>query len=118
MARDKEDSEDTGKSGKGGKGVKGMLAGHPVSFWVNSALGKPLMMIGLVMVILSRGCDAASTRSVSKSNAAYQALTISFELQEQAKIAPTALKLAKRQRDVDDLRKLQRHFPSVLLLPV
>src|SRR5688572_17525360 len=103
MARDKEDSADIGKKGKSGKSVKDMLAGYSAKFWVNSALGKPMLLIGIMLVVLARGCDAVGMRSVAKADAAYQQEMITFNFEFDAKSSDLKLKKAKKYREIADV---------------
>src|SRR5262249_49867302 len=98
MARD--DDKDTPDGGddtkkRSAKGPPGTFYGYPIPFWINSLLGKPLLLIGLLAAVVGRGCDATGMRSVARSDAAYRQATIAFDLEWDAKAADKRLTQAK-----------------------
>lgn len=108
MARNGKDDADIDDKDGGDKKIavapfNRKFYGYSIPFWVNSILGKPLLLIGLMLAILGRGCDATGMRSVARTDAAYQQEMIKFKLEWDGKRATTNLKLAKKQREVSDI---------------
>jgi hypothetical protein len=86
-----------------GAGAKGLLEGFSVVSLVNNFVGKPLLFFGLLFVILGRGCDATSMRSVARADAQYRQAKVTFQLDWDAKLAAVQQKINKKN---DQLREL------------
>ncbi len=85
---------------RGGKAVAGLsgLVGM-----VNSFVGKPLLFVGLFLVVLGRGCDATSMRAASRSEAQYRQLRVPFQMEWDTKLATAQQNIEKKNRQMHEL---------------
>ena len=81
VANSEEQSLEFGESVRGvatsSDGVK-LPESSYISSMINAFVGKPLLFIGLVLVILGRGCDTTGMRSVSRTDAQYRQVKVPF----------------------------------------
>jgi hypothetical protein len=85
------------------RGGKGLLQGYSVWVWlINSFVGKPLLFVGLLLVILGRGCDATGMRSVSRTDAHYRQAKVAFQLEWDAKLSGAQQKIDKKNRQISE----------------
>jgi hypothetical protein len=91
--------EDKGGAARGGKGK---LGGFSILTLVNNFVGKPLLFFGLLFVVLGRGCDATSLRSVARSDAQYSQAKVAFRLDWSSKLSAVQQKIDKKKREIAD----------------
>jgi hypothetical protein len=69
---DVSDTSDEKRPALSSAGIKGLLGGFTIPSLINCFIGRPLLFFGLIFVVLGRGCDATSMRSVGRTNALYR----------------------------------------------
>jgi hypothetical protein len=84
-------------------GIKGLLGGFTIPSLINCFVGRPLLFFGLLFVVLGRGCDATSMRSVGRATANYNLARESFKLEWEAKAASAQQKVTKKNRELNDM---------------
>lgn len=82
--------------GQGGAG------GLSLVWLMNNFAGKPLLFFGLLFVVLGRGCDATSMRSVTRTDAYYRQAKVAFQLEWEGKTAPAQQKIDKVNRQISE----------------
>jgi len=70
---------------------------------LNSFLGKPCLFVGLLLVVLGRGCDATSMRSVARTDASYRQAQVTFQLAWDAKMSAIQQKLSEKNREFSEM---------------
>jgi hypothetical protein len=84
---------------------KTFAGGFTIPTIINCFVGRPLLFFGLILVVLGRGCDATSMRSVNRANAQYTQIRTSFDLEWEAKSSKARQEVDKKTRAVNDLFK-------------
>ncbi len=97
-----EEPEKTEERGSPSRGGKGLLRGLSLAGLVNNFVGKPMLFFGLILVILGRGCDATSLRSVSRSDAQYRQAKVGLQLEWDAKLSAVQQKIEKKSREISE----------------
>jgi hypothetical protein len=78
-----------------------------VAAMVNAFVGKPLLFLGLILVVLGRGCDSTGMRSVNRTNAQYQQAKVAFQLEWDSKMSAQQQKFDKKNRELSELNELR-----------
>lgn len=106
---DENDRSENKGSPRASRGVKDLPEGVSIVSLANSFVGKPLLVFGLIFVILGRGCDATSMRSVSWTEAHYRQGKVAFQLEWESKLSVIQQKLDRQNRLISDLpRSLEK----------
>lgn len=82
------------------RGSKGLPAWSRLAALCNSFVGKPMLFMGLMLVILGRGCDATGMRSVSRSEAQYRQARMAFQLDWEVKLTGNPQNADKLRQDM------------------
>jgi hypothetical protein len=93
------------------------MGGFSIPKLVNWVIGKPLLFVGVILVLLGRGCDAVSLRGVARTKAIYTSVQQDFANKWDNKFVALNRDIRKEQKKMTekdaDVKKIQENLKEL-----